>query len=386
MIKHILVIILLSSLIGCANLKSVKTSKEELPPLTRNQNLFITDNIELIPEEAIFALSEKQQDKFLTFYHKQLNQDIKPHHALANFLDTRLSNFTYYGETFIAEKAMRLNKGNCMSLAILTAALAKVVDLEVSYRDVKTLPVFEQHDNVILSSSHLQAVVYDPTFVPDEHFFYFNKPAIVIDYFPVNSNWTGREVVKDSLLSMYYINIAAQLIVDGNLNGAFAHAELAYQYDNTSSSITNLLAILHRRKGDKETAEKFYLRAIEQNKKNLNALKNYAFLLNTQQRYKELQLIEQKIDNLYDPNPYIWLEQAYIAKHTNKLEQAEKLFKKVITMAPYVHQAYVGLAQIHYLSGNKNKAINTLKAGMEWTYKEDELQLYKRKLYSLTKT
>ena len=68
----------------------------------------------------------------------------------------------------------------------------------------------------------------------------------------------------------------------------------------------------------------------------------------------------------------------------SKLKKAKVYFKKVITMAPYVHQAYVGLAQTYYLSGKKNKAIKTLKSGIEWTYKEDERQRYKQKLYSLT--
>jgi len=387
MIKSVLTFILLSSTIGCSNLKSEQQSKiviHELPALKVNHGLFNTDEIELIPAETIFALSKKQQNEFLTYYHQQLNLDIKPHQALANFLDTRLGNFTYYGETFIAEKSMRLNKGNCMSLAILTAALAKTVAIEVSYREVKTLPVFEKHDNIILSSSHVQALVYDPTFVPNKDFFYFNKPAIVIDYFPVNTNWASKAVMKNSLLSMYYINIAAQFMIEGNLNAAFSNADLAYQYDNKSSNITNLLAVLHRRNGDIKTAEKFYLRAIKQDKNNLNTLQNYAVFLNSQQRYEELLLIENKIDNLYDPNPYTWLEQAYIAKSENKLRKAEEYFEKVIAMAPYVHQAYVGLAQIYYLSGKKNKAIITLKSGIEWTYKEDDRQRYKSKLYSLT--
>ena len=291
MINKLFGLILLSSLAGCTNLNSnnlPKTENHLLPAIPINQSLYKKGEIKLVSSEAIFALSKKQRDNFLAFYQHQLTLNIKPHQALANFLDTRLSNFTYYGETFVAEKSMRLNKGNCMSLAILTAALAKTVNIEISYREVQTLPIFEKHKNVILSSSHVQALVYDPTFVPDKNFFYFNKPAIVIDYFPVNTNWTSKVVIKDTLLSKYYSNISAQFIVEGNLNAAFANAELAYQYDNSSSNITNLLAVLHRRKGDKEMAEKFYLRTIMQDKNNLNSLQNYAILLNMQQRYDEL--------------------------------------------------------------------------------------------------
>ena len=331
-----------------------------------------------------FTSSQDDLDEFQTFQ-KELIKNVKPHQALDNFISTRLSNFTFYGETLIATESMKLNKGNCMSLAILTTALAKTINLEVDYREVTTVPVFEKHEKVILVSSHLQSVIYDPTFVPESDFYYFNKPAIVIDYFPVKSNWVNKRVLKDALIAQYYINIAANYIVANDLNSAFANAELAYQYDKSSSKIANLLAILHRQKGDAETAEKFYLSAIKMKDANLSVLQNYAIFLKSQQRFDELNKIKDRMKTLDDPNPYAWLEQAYLAKNKNDLKNAETYFKKVIHMAPYVHQAYLGLAQIYYAKGKENQAVNVLKSALEWTYKEDERKLYQRKLYSLSK-
>ncbi|MFQ3266723.1 MAG: hypothetical protein ACI9VO_000242 [Colwellia sp.] len=69
---------------------------------------------------------------------------------------------------------MRLNKRNRMSLTALTTAYVKYLGLEFSYQKVSTLPIFTQKDDVILSSSHVQTLIYDPTFVAEKDVFIFS--------------------------------------------------------------------------------------------------------------------------------------------------------------------------------------------------------------------
>ncbi|MFT6900042.1 MAG: transglutaminase-like putative cysteine protease [Colwellia sp.] len=73
----------------------------------------------------------------------------EPHKALYQILTENMVNFTYYGETYNATTTMLLNKGNCMSLAILTTAYAKLLGLDFSYRNVYTLPIYSQKEDVI---------------------------------------------------------------------------------------------------------------------------------------------------------------------------------------------------------------------------------------------
>jgi len=384
----ILLFLFVWSQVGCSSTSEKNTSNlagnnNVLAKI--NTNLFDSSHVEVVQPDDIFNLTEQQQTEFLTYYNEQLKLGIKPHKALSKFLQDRLTNFTYYGQTMVAEKAMRLNKGNCMSLAILTSALAKVVGLKVEYQQVHTMPVFEKHENVLLSSSHVQAVIYDPTFVEEEGMIYFKKPGIVIDYFPQKSNIASSKIQKESLYAQYYTNIAAEAVIDEDLDAAFVNASMAYQQNKFSAAVNNLLAVLHKRKGDVSTAELFYKQAISYDEQNLYSLLNYAVLLRYQQRFDELSTIEGEIDKLDDPNPYRWLEQAYIAHRENRNRIAEKYYLKVIEKAPYVKQAYLGLYQI-YLKGERiQKAKSILKKGLEWTYAADERMRYKRKLYSLNK-
>ncbi len=281
---------------------------------------------------------------------------------------------------------MRLNKGNCMSLAILTTALGQVVNLEIDYREVNTLPVFEKHKDVILSSSHVQSVVYDPDFVEQENFLYISKPGVVIDYFPNKQNRVSSKIIKDSLVAKYYINIASKAIIDNNLNKAFVSALRAAKYDQSSAQVNNLLAVLHRRAGDELAAEKFYQFALAQNQSNLALLSNYAVLLRHQKREGELEQINEQIDFLDDPNPYSWLEQAYIAQQQNKMKTAEKYFLKVINMSPYVHQAYIGLYQVYSQTKQWSQARAMLNKGLEWAHEHQDKKQFKRKLYGVNQT
>ena len=385
--KHLSAIALVGLMLmvtsACSVNSRVEPAAMTLPSAKINYALFESDQVALIDEQAIFHLTDEQKQQFLTVFHQELSRGTKPHKALYYFLEQRLSSFSYHGETYVAEKAMRLNKGNCMSLAILTTALAQVVGLEVDYRYVNTLPVFEKFNNLILSSSHVQAVVYDPSFVKEKGFIYFTRPSVIIDYFPTRTNIASTKVVKQSMLSLYYVNIASSALVAKQLNKAFTYAQKAYELDSSSVQVNNLLAVLHRRAGDEDSAEAFYLNVIANEQANLSLLSNYAVLLESQNRQLELREIQQKISTLEDPSPYSWLEQGYLARKSGNNRAAEKYLLKVIDMAPYVHQAYFALYQLYRHQNKTMRAKNILKQGMKWAYDDSKQRVYKGKLYQL---
>lgn len=219
-----------------------------------NYGLFPNIENEQLNKDDVFFLTLEQQQEISILFDKKITQGYAPHKALSEILAKKLVNFTYYGETYDATTAMRLNKGNCMSLAVLTTAYAKYLGLEFSYRKVSTLPIFTQKDDVILSSSHVQTLIYDPTFVAEKDAFYFFNPAVVIDYFPSKSNRTGKMFSYETFLAMYYKNIAADALTEKDLNKSFLYANKAYQFDNENIEVINLLAVIHRRAGDLKTA------------------------------------------------------------------------------------------------------------------------------------
>ncbi len=378
-LKKIVLLISVFLLTACSSQRGNTVKQSVVLPL--NEQLFDLESIAVVNEEQLFTLSGSQQQQFLAYHSNELEKGVKPHKIVSNYLMNYMSKFTYYGENYTASQALSLNKGNCMSLAVLTVALAKLINLEFDFREVNTMPMFEKHGSLLLSSSHVQTRLFDPTYEPKEGEFLFSQPAIVIDYFPDKNNIKSRYVSYQQFLSMYYQNITADAMIAGDLNLAFANAKTAYIYDPSSVRVHNLLGVLHRRIGDGRTAEKIYKQSLLLERENLSLLNNYIVLLEAQSRKFEAEKLKSRMNSLDDTNPFSWLEQAYIYRTDSQFDLAIRYYEKVINLAPYISQAYLGLYQSYQATEQYGKARNTLEKGLEWTYMQTERQVFKYKLY-----
>jgi len=370
---------------SCSNMSRPKQDKTVVSAIKIpiNYSLFPNIESEQLDNEDIFFLTPEQKKEFSILFEKEIVNGSAPHKALSKVLEKRLANFTYYGETYDATTTMRLNKGNCMSLAILTTAYTKLLGLDFSYRMVSTLPIFTKKNSIILSSSHVQTLIYDPNFIAKNNTFYFSTPSVVIDYFPSENNRTGKSFSLNTFLAMYYKNIAADALTEKDLNKSFLYANKAYQLDIKNTETINLLAVIHRRSGDSKTAESIYKAGLNQGKNSIALLSNYIMLLKSQQRTEEVNTLQKKLNQLDDPNPYQWLGEAYIAQKSGNIRQAEIYFRKSLKGAPYLNQAYMGLYKIYVKQNKLNKAHAMLVKALEWTYELDERKLYKYKLYNM---
>ncbi len=376
----------LSILSGCSSTPSAKydlAAHDENIPV--NNALFSETDIQLDAQKDLFSLTLTQQNEILSAVSMKQQQGLKLHQALYEVLKHKLTNFTYYGETYNAETAMRLNKGNCMSLAVLTTAYAKLLGVDFSYREVSTLPIFEKQNNLILSSSHVQTILYDSDYKNKTSKLYLRRPSLIIDYFPDKNNRAGKYFDEAAFISMYYKNLAGDALIENDLDKAFMLANEAYQYNNNNIEAINSLAIIHRRAGDEITAEIIYQAGLKIEQSNLRLLSNYIMLLKTQQRFEEAEIYQAKLNRLDDPNPFHWLEEAYTAEKSNNLNKAKNYYLKALNQAPYLNQAYMGLYHIYLSKGQLSKAKHMLNKALEWTYEIEQRKLYKHKLYSLAK-
>tara|TARA_R110000787_G_scaffold39879_1_gene99503 strand:- start:301 stop:1455 length:1155 start_codon:yes stop_codon:yes gene_type:complete len=367
----------------CAGCTSFENGNTEPKRVILNDSLFSPVN-PVTSEADLYQLTEQQQADFLHFYHQETDLGHLPHKIIRHFLESNLANFTYYGKTYTASEAMSKNSGNCMSLAILTTAFARLIDVDMDYRKIHSLPMYEKHGNIILSSVHVQSLLYDPSFEPEKNYVYIRRPAIIIDYFPQADNIPSKILNSDNFLAMYYVNKAAEFYIESDLDTAFAYAKRAYNIDHQSVTAMNLLALLFKRKGDQASAEQLYLAAIKSKDINISVLDNYIVLLKQQGRMNLARNVKRSIADIYDPNPYHWLEKAQSAKLANEYEDAERFYLKVIKLAPYVKQAYFELHEVYLLQDKRQLAIATLKQSLFWLHEPKQKRQYKKQLYQLS--
>ncbi|MCI2283133.1 hypothetical protein L3081_06630 [Colwellia sp. MSW7] len=383
LIKWIYLVILLVTISACANKDAYENSTHLNVSIPINNMLFSDAQKVTDTYDDIFKLTPYKESTILSLVQEKQAQGMKLHKALEAVFNTRLDNFTYYGETYNASTAMRLNKGNCMSLAILTTAYAKLLGLKFSYREVSTIPVYKREHDIVLSSSHVQTIIYDADFVEDKNTVYISKPGIVIDYFPSKNNKVGKYFNEATFTSMYYRNLAADALVEDDLVKAFLLTEKAYNYNKQNVEVINLLAVIHRRAGDIKGAENIYKAGLQLEQSSLALISNYIMLLRKEQRYTEAQSYQAQLDQLDDPNPYHWLEQAYTAQNNNKIRAAIHYYNKALNRAPYLKEAYLGLYHIYREKRQLTNAKIMLKKALEWTYEIEQRKQYKYKLYSL---
>lgn len=228
------------------------TEVEKSKPPAINPRLFTMG--EAASAESVFELTEQQAEHFLSAFDNELPH-LPPHQRLAKYLERLTNTYNYRERTLTATEAFSGTPGNCMSLVVLTTALAELVELDIDYQRLTTNPIFDKQQGVILVSDHVRTRVYAPE--EDDRRFVLRRAHAIIDYFPARESRRAERLDLDSLLAMYYSNRSAESILDNELTAATQFAKLAVSHSSNHANAYNLLGILHNRIDDETRAEAF---------------------------------------------------------------------------------------------------------------------------------
>jgi hypothetical protein len=202
-----------SILVLCASC-SVNTIPvhQEAPPftLTSDNTGTFGPHPDLPGPEDIHKLTPQQEKDFLDYMNDPRRANTGPHYRLYQYMEQKIDNFSYEGVTYSASQTLALNSGDCMSLAVLTTALADLAGLEIDYQLMDDVPVYELNGITVKKGVHIRTIIYDPAFIePDgEGAYTLIRPGIKIDYFPTNRYRFISNLNRDDYQAMYYQNIA----------------------------------------------------------------------------------------------------------------------------------------------------------------------------------
>lgn len=373
---------------GCANWMETKNNPHSLiTAAPQHPEIVIPEGVPARPqfnEQTIFNLAEEQISQFSDWYYAPENAHIEAHERVYQYLENYTYAFDYRGDTYTAAQAMEYKAGNCLSLAIMTTALARIVDIETGYQLVNATPVFKKQNNLLLLSHHVRTYLYDPNWQPKEGVLTLIRPRLIVDYFPSRYDVPGEAVENARFLSMYYRNLAADDLIAGNPGEAFWKAVRALELAPQDAENINLMAILYRRLGAVEMAEEFYRYGMNAAENNTNMLSNYALMLDDLQRSEEADNIRQRLLSFPDSNPYTWIKLGHEAYHDGAHGRAISYYKRAMALAPYLDEVYFGLAKSLYQRGEFTEAAKAMKKAAETSWEESERQLYYAKLSALS--
>ncbi|MAY03486.1 MAG: hypothetical protein CMQ38_11005 [Gammaproteobacteria bacterium] len=324
----------------------------------------------------IHQLTQAQQDEFTDYFNAPANRDVDPHMRLANYLLNDTDNFLYESRTYTASEALAMNRGNCMSLAVVTTALARLAELEIEYQLIDSTPVYEVKDSVANKGVHIRSLIYKPDDMSDTR-----RSGIQIDYFPSENGRFVGNVNFDQYVALYYRNIAARAISEEDYNLAYWYTRESMIYDALSPDALNMLAVTYKRIGELEKAEEIYRYGISQAEEKLTLLKNYHILLTESGREEEAEAVNNRLASMHDPSPVHWFNVARYSYNEEDFDDAIVYYNRAIEIAPYLHEAHLGIALSYYRLGRIeqaeqafNRAINNVNDVVTRDRYESKLQ------------
>jgi len=339
---------------------------------------------DIISPEDLHALTPTQVADFNKFLRRPSIQTLEAHEQVAKYLNRVTEAFAYDEKTQPAHESLSTASGNCMSLAVLTTALAELADVEIGYQLVNSSPVFQWEGDLILKGQHLRSVLFRASVEPGT--FTLLRSSIRIDYFPGGGSRYVRRVERPEYFSMYYNNLAADALADLDYNRAWWLLQESLQQQPDNLDALNVLALMYRRSGDADHAEKLFKAIIHENPEAVVILRNYRALLRSLDRTAEALEITRQLADLEDAHPVDWLQAGDAEFRDNNYAEAIRYFNKAAELAPYMHEAYLGLAQAYYALDKPRQTRRQLELAIENAHRSSTRSLYQAKLGALAKS
>jgi len=163
----------------------------------------------------------------------------------------RPSKIEYNGTlTIDAPACLDLREGNCFALTNLFVGAARDAGLRSYYVMVEDVITNRSAGNRVFHINHIVSGVV------------VNSGHRLVDFIPDPRQYHVRTTLSDiEAAGLYYNNLGAHLMLDGDLDGAAYLLGVAEQLYPGSYQVQNNLGLLHRRRGDLEAAEESFERA-----------------------------------------------------------------------------------------------------------------------------
>lgn len=333
--------------------------------------------------EDMIRLSPAQQRAFLQFYDGPAQREFEPHQRVANYLEERLDDVVLGRRTLGARETLQRRQGNCLSLALVTMAIAELVDVESEWVLSTTNPVYSSEGSVIYSADHVHSRLYDPTYRPTPGILMLLRPHVLIDYFTDRPALGGRTLPPEQSAALTFQNLAAEALARGDAATSFALASAGLAHDPVSARLYNLLGVLHRRAGALGVAERFFLHSLALSGDELVTLRNLHRLLAEQGRNAGVRRLHARILSLPDPDPYPLTRMGDAALSADEHAVARDFYRRARQVAPYLHEVYWKLSLAELEMGHETNAKRAVSRAMELARSAGKRDFYEARLERL---
>lgn len=356
---------------------------QSIAPLPRSE-LFASAESPVSFDELL-RLTPEQEREFLAWYTASDQATVKPHRRIAAYLESRLADVQFDQRTRGAAETMVLGQGNCLSLALVTTAFSRLVDIDIDWQLTSDRPVYSSDGNVVYSANHVHLRIYDPGYVPKPGHIPLLRPLVLVDYFTDRPASGGRTLSEAQAIGLTYQNLSAEALAAGRLSSSFSHALAGIAVDPANAELFNILGLLHQRKQAWSSAEAYFRHALTIDPGSLVTLRNLESLLVRQGRDDDAWKIALRILELPDPDPFPLLDSGDQALARGRVAIALRYYTRARDVAPYLHQIHARIADAYWREGRHALALRSLENALAQAGTGDKRKRYRSKLEELGK-
>lgn len=274
---------------------------------------------------------------------------------------------------------------NCLSFSVMFVAAARYVGVPAMFQLVYAPPYWDVDNKTWINNQHIDVTgvikrppaeidaledlglrhVYHSSGVQDTYYSHAKSYSFryVVDINPaIVSMPLKRESLDDrQILSLYFNNKSMELLLTGEVDGAYAYTRKALQTDSTSAPAWNNLGVLYSRIGELEHAENAFLKAIEMDADAYSARSNLANIYQRQGEFELALEMEKLVEQFRDNNPYYHQSLAAQSLNNRNYEQAIEHLENAVERKHNELVFYHELAIAHQKLGHDDQVIQNLR-------------------------
>ena len=308
-----------------------------------------------VTREELFRLDPELLEKVRVPPGQSLSTEQRLKHLLATIFGPDGRRFSYAaGHSTTASETWRRQSGDCLSLTVLTYAVARAMDMAAQMQEVQTPVLYDrraavdfvnQHVNVLFKRAHR-------TLLEDAGF-----RDVIVDFEPdLASSQVGRALSEDAILARYHNNIAAEHLAQGRSSEAYAAFKAAIRADPAHAASYANLAVLYRSAGLAAEAEQLLRHALvlaDPPDVPLHALHQ---LLVEQGREQEARHYARLLESRQARDPYHWIGLGLRHLQDGDWRQAIAALERAQDMASGFGEVHRYLALAYWRAGEPARA------------------------------
>ena len=281
--------------------------------------------------------------------------------------------------TKTASEAFDARAGNCLSLVIMTAALAHELKLSVRYQSAYMEEAWSRSGNLLFASGHVNITLgrrmLDAGSMRD-------LSPWTIDFLPADEIRTlrVRDIDEKTVLAMYANNRAAEALARGRLDDAYAWTAEALRKDPSFMNSYNTLGVIYLRHQNLALAERAFGYVLEREPKNTRALANLAETYARQDRVADADAMRARLAAIEAVPPFHFFNLGLDAARQSDWRTAREFFAREVARADYNHEFHFWLGLADWQLGDVKQASKHLQLAMDNSTTRGQHDLYAAKL------